>query len=80
MAELLQRKEARRVTELSPREKEVVALFVNGLTVAEIAARLDRRKQTVSTQKMNAMRKLNATNDAELHKFAVDLGLNLLGS
>lgn len=80
VAELLQRKEARRVTELSPREKEVVALFVNGLTVAEIAARLDRRKQTVSTQKMNAMRKLNATNDAELHKFAVDLGLNLLGS
>lgn len=68
------------MTELSPREKEVVALFVNGLTVAEIAARLDRRKQTVSTQKMNAMRKLNATNDAELHKFAVDLGLNLLGS
>lgn len=75
VAELLQRRERRRVTALSAREQEVVALFISGLSVAEIALKLGRKKQTVSTQKINAMRKLGAESDAELHTFAVDLGL-----
>ncbi|OBU68368.1 DNA-binding response regulator [Stenotrophomonas maltophilia] len=75
VAELLKRKERRRVTALTPREQEVVALFISGLSVAEIARKLDRKKQTVSTQKINAMRKLGIESDAELHTFAVDLGL-----
>lgn len=75
VAELLKRKERRRVTALTPREQEVVALFISGLSVAEIALKLDRKKQTVSTQKINAMRKLGIESDAELHTFAVDLGL-----
>ncbi len=37
--------------ELSTRELEVVRLYVSGLTVNEIAERLHRSKQTVSTQK-----------------------------
>lgn len=77
VAELLQRREMRRVTQLSEREQEVVALTIEGLSIGEIAARLDRKKQTVSTQKINAMRKLGIDNDAQLHKFAVDLGLPL---
>lgn len=76
VAELLQRKEVRRVTALSEREQEVVALFISGLSVAEIAERLGRKKQTVSTQKINAMRKLGVERDAELLKFASDLGLD----
>lgn len=75
VAELLQRRERRRVTALSAREQEVVALFISGLSVAEIALKLGRKKQTVSTQKINAMRKLGIESDAELHTFAVDLGL-----
>ncbi len=75
VAELLQRRERRRVTALSAREQEVVALFISGLSVAEIALKLGRKKQTVSTQKINAMRKLGAESDAELHTFAADLGL-----
>lgn len=75
VAALLQNREQRRVTALSPREEEVIALFISGLTVAEIAAQLGRKKQTVSTQKINAMRKLGIERDAELHRHAVDLGL-----
>lgn len=75
VVELLRRKEQRRVTALSPKEVEVVRLFLEGLSITEIAARLDRKKQTVSTQKVNAMRKLGIERDAELYSFAADLGL-----
>lgn len=75
VAELLQRKERRRVVALSPSEQKVIALFISGLSVAEIAAQLGRKKQTVSTQKINAMRKLGIESDAELLTFAADLGL-----
>ncbi|HGM5876234.1 TPA: LuxR C-terminal-related transcriptional regulator [Stenotrophomonas maltophilia] len=75
VVELLRRKEQRRVTALSPKEVEVVRLFLEGLSITEIATRLDRKKQTVSTQKVNAMRKLGIERDAELYSFAADLGL-----
>ncbi|MBA0428740.1 MULTISPECIES: response regulator transcription factor [Stenotrophomonas] len=75
VAELLRRKEQRRVTALSPKEVEVVALFIQGLSITQIAAHLDRKKQTVSTQKVNAMRKLGVERDAELYSFAAELGL-----
>ncbi|KAG0730797.1 hypothetical protein G6F23_015939 [Rhizopus arrhizus] len=76
---MLDRREQRRVTALSPREQEVVELFIAGLSVAEIARKLDRKKQTVSTQKNNAMRKLGIERDAELLTFAADLGLKPQG-
>lgn len=75
VAEHLQHLEKRRVTSLSPNEKKVITLFISGLSVAEIATALGRKKQTVSTQKINAMRKLGIAGDAELHTFAADLGL-----
>ncbi|WP_434211952.1 response regulator [[Pseudomonas] boreopolis] len=75
IAPLLQRQERRRITKLSPREAEVVTLFISGLSVTEIADRLQLKKQTVSTQKINAMRKLGIERDAELYNFSADLGL-----
>jgi two-component system capsular synthesis response regulator RcsB len=60
---------------LSPREREVLTLFVAGLGVNAIAEKLDRRKQTVSTQKVNGMAKLGIERDADLFKYAVELGL-----
>ncbi|WP_142806053.1 response regulator transcription factor [Stenotrophomonas maltophilia] len=75
VSDILKRRERRRITDLSPREHEVVALFIAGLSVAEIALKLDRKKQTVSTQKINAMRKLGIERDAELLTFAAELGL-----
>lgn len=65
----------RAIAALSPREHEVLVLFVSGLSVNEIATRLDRRKQTISTQKTAGMAKLGIDKDADLFKFASELGL-----
>jgi two-component system, NarL family, captular synthesis response regulator RcsB len=64
---------------LSPRELEVVRLFVSGLTVSEIAARLHRSKQTISTQKMNAMRRLGIKRDTDLILYGIDANLTSHG-
>ncbi|AGK49726.1 bacterial regulatory s, luxR family protein [Burkholderia thailandensis MSMB121] len=60
---------------LTPRELEVVRLFVSGLTINEIAARLRRSKQTISSQKNNAMRKMSIKRNIDLIKYAVDTKL-----
>lgn len=60
---------------LSEREAEVIALYVNGATINAIAEKLERSKQTISTQKVSAMRKLGIENDADLFKYAIELGL-----
>jgi two-component system, NarL family, captular synthesis response regulator RcsB len=62
---------------LTMRELEVVRLFVSGLTVSEIAERLHRSKQTVSTQKMSAMRRLGIRRDADLIKYGMESDLAL---
>jgi two-component system, NarL family, captular synthesis response regulator RcsB len=62
---------------LTIRELEVVRLFVSGLTVSEIAERLHRSKQTISTQKMSAMRRLGIRRDADLIKYGMDSDLAL---
>ncbi len=59
---------------LSPRELEVVRLFVNGLCVGEIARHLHRSSKTVSTQKISAMRKLGTDNDQQLISFCLESG------
>jgi len=61
--------------QLSPRELEVIRLLATGLTVGEIAANLNRSKQTVSTQKISAMRKLGLSSDAALFIYGQEHGL-----
>ncbi|MEA9983611.1 response regulator, partial [Herbaspirillum sp. RTI4] len=56
-----------REPQLTKREVEVIRLFVSGLTVNEIAASLLRSKQTVSSQKASAMKKLGIQRDADLY-------------
>ena len=51
---------------LSPRELEVTRLFAAGLSVSDIALAVNRSKQTVSAQKVAAMRKLGVPSDAAL--------------
>ncbi|GLQ95845.1 response regulator transcription factor [Dyella mobilis] len=65
------------VNNLTIRELEVIRLFVSGLTVSEIADRLHRSKQTVSTQKMSAMRRLGIRRDADLIKYGMESNLAL---
>ncbi|WP_404600998.1 response regulator [Dyella lipolytica] len=60
---------------LTIRELEVVRLFVSGLTITEIAERLHRSKQTISTQKMSAMRRLGIRRDADLIMYGVNANL-----
>lgn len=65
----------RRTVRLSPREQEVLQLYVQGLSITAIAERLQLRKQTVSTQKVSGMAKLGIERDADLFKHAAELGL-----
>jgi len=60
---------------LSPREMEVLRLFVGGLSVSEIAATLHRSIKTVSHQKVAALHKLGISNDRELYEYALREGL-----
>ncbi|MGU7773044.1 LuxR C-terminal-related transcriptional regulator [Burkholderia sp. MR1-5-21] len=60
---------------LSPREIEVIRLYLAGIPVKAIAQRLNKGKQTVSAQKISAMKKLGAANDVELVTRAACLGL-----
>jgi len=64
-----------RSRQLTLREAEVVRLYLSGLTINEIAEELSRAKQTVSSQKKTAMRKLGIERDADLFRFAHDTGL-----
>jgi len=61
--------------DLSPRELEVVRLFAAGNAVGAIALQLNRSKQTVSAQKVSAMRKLGLSNDAALFIYLQEHGL-----
>ncbi|QXI11245.1 response regulator transcription factor [Pseudomonas zeae] len=57
---------------LTKREFEVVRLYVSGLSINEIADQLHRSKQTISSQKTSAMRKLGISRDADLFRFAFE--------
>ncbi|WP_423382282.1 response regulator [Burkholderia sp. LMG 32019] len=57
------------VRALTSREIEVVRLFGAGYTVGEIAAQLHRSKQTISSQKSSAMKKLGIVRDADLIRY-----------
>ncbi|MFL4617050.1 response regulator [Stenotrophomonas maltophilia] len=60
---------------LTRREAEVMRLIAEGLTQNEIAAQLQRSRQTVSTQKHSAMRKLGLKRTAEIFEYAVNEGM-----
>lgn len=61
--------------QLSPKESEVLRLLAAGRSVGEIATHLNRSKQTVSAQKVSAMRKLGLSNDAGLFLYLQEHGL-----
>ncbi|MBD7954315.1 response regulator [Stenotrophomonas sp. Sa5BUN4] len=60
----------------TPKELEVMRLLGTGLTVTEIAAKLNRSVTTISRQKGDAMRKLGVTNEAEFFAFLRSHGLS----
>ncbi|HFF3759477.1 response regulator [Stenotrophomonas forensis] len=60
---------------LTKREAEVLRLIAEGLSQTEIAAQLQRSRQTISTQKHSAMRKLGMQRPAEIFEYAVQTGM-----
>ncbi|MGC9529261.1 MAG: response regulator [Candidatus Bipolaricaulaceae bacterium] len=60
---------------LSPREREVVQLIVEGKKLSQVAEALCRSRSTVRAHKAAAMRKLGAHSTAELVRAALNCGL-----
>jgi DNA-binding NarL/FixJ family response regulator len=72
-----QRRPADQLTELTGREREVVALVATGLSNGEIAAQLVISPATAKTHVSRAMIKLQARNRAQLVVLAYETGLVL---
>jgi two-component system capsular synthesis response regulator RcsB len=64
-----------RFSRLSPKEHEILRLFVQGQGVNEIARGLNRSAKTISTQKISAMRKLEVSSDQELLAYCIERNL-----
>jgi two-component system response regulator NreC len=56
---------------LTDREREVLKLLADGLSIKEVAARLDRSVKTAEVHKYNLMRKLDVHDRAELIRYAI---------
>lgn len=54
---------------LTPKEREVLRCFLDGMSVSSIAEKFSRSTSTISTQKQSAYRKLGIKTDSELFKF-----------
>ncbi|RAK66842.1 response regulator [Hymenobacter edaphi] len=66
---------AKKPSDLSNRETEVLKLIAEGLTNAEIADKLFTSKRTIETHRQNIIEKTQAKNTAALIKFAMENGL-----
>lgn len=67
------------LTTLSPKEVEVIRLYVGGMSVSDMAQYLGRSVKTVSTHKISAMKKLGIDSDAELCRYGAHNGLLSIG-
>ena len=55
-----------RFSTLSPKEYEILRLFISGKSVSDIARSQNRSSKTISAQKISAMRKLEVSSDQDL--------------
>jgi DNA-binding NarL/FixJ family response regulator len=62
-------------SEITPREKEVLALVAGGHSTKQIADQLGISIRTVETHRINMLKKMEVSNSAELIKKAFELGL-----
>ncbi|MBN3760253.1 response regulator transcription factor [Burkholderia sp. Ac-20365] len=60
---------------MSAGEWKVFTMYVSGLTIGQIAVKLNRSTKTISTQKRNAMRKLGLETEADVIDYACQIGL-----
>ncbi|AZC18279.1 MULTISPECIES: response regulator [Pseudomonas] len=64
-----------RIATLSPKEYEILRLFISGKSVSDIARSQNRSSKTISAQKISAMRKLEVQSDLDLLTYCI--GRNL---
>jgi two-component system, NarL family, response regulator DegU len=64
-----------RQTELSDREKEILILTCQELTIREIGAKLSLSENTVRNHRVNIMEKIGVNNTVGLVKYAYETGL-----
>ena len=60
---------------LTPRQREVLQLVIEGCTMKEVATRLGISTRTVESHKYEMMDGLGVDNTAELIQYAIKLGL-----
>lgn len=70
------RREGSRLDAMSPREREVMRLFVLGLSMRDISERLHTSIKTVEKQRREAMSKLGVENFASAIRVCIELGLD----
>lgn len=68
-------KEEEAITELTPREKEIVTLIAQGKMAKEIAIMLNVSIHTIYTHRKNIMKKLEISSPVELITYAINKGL-----
>nr|WP_315445380.1 response regulator [uncultured Pseudomonas sp.] len=61
-----------RLSRLSPKEFEILRMFVSGQSVTTIARSQSRSAKTISTQKISAMRKLEVSSDQDLLTYCLE--------
>ncbi|CAM4106629.1 response regulator [Pseudomonas wadenswilerensis] len=61
-----------RFAKLSPKEHEILRLFVAGQSVSDIARSQNRSAKTISTQKTSVMRKLEVNSDQDLLTYCIE--------
>ena len=61
--------------QLSGKEREVVRMLASGMTVSQIAARVNRSISTISKQKSTAMQRLSISTDVDLFAYARSTGI-----
>jgi two-component system capsular synthesis response regulator RcsB len=62
------------ISQLTPKEYEVLRHFMRGESMTQIAANLKRSVKTISAQKISAIRKLNLDSDQALVAFCIESG------
>jgi two-component system, NarL family, captular synthesis response regulator RcsB len=72
------RANACRNNSLSPREVAVLRAYSQGLSLADIGARMLRSIKTISRQKRSAMTKLGLQNDAQLYQYLANMRAGLI--
>jgi DNA-binding NarL/FixJ family response regulator len=63
------------LAQLSPREREVSRMIIDGLSTKQIARQFSTSLKTVQKQRQAAMRKLDTPNTASFVRKCMDLGL-----